>query len=150
MKRVIKRQVWNMCYQGQQYLSEGVQSIVRKDGSWQFSYRLWVEDVDGFVLAHIVRLSGLNGDPLATRRFELIFPPEVQFSMPQGPQTNRFYQKLIHRFFPTRGTHTNELLTDLAGTYKNHPQQATCDATNSSRSTSVPLVQRPLRITIVI
>jgi hypothetical protein len=37
-------------------------------------------------------------------RFELIFPPEVPFGTPHVPQTNKFYQKLMHRFFPTRGS----------------------------------------------
>ncbi|ELR24541.1 uncharacterized protein ACA1_170820 [Acanthamoeba castellanii str. Neff] len=82
MKRVIKRLVWDMCYDSQQHLSEGAQSVLVKSGPWQYSYRLWVEDVDGF---------------------ELIFPPEVPFGTPHVPQTNKFYQKLMHRFFPTRG-----------------------------------------------
>jgi hypothetical protein len=41
---------------------------------------------------------------VTTDRFELIFPPEVPFGTPHVPQTNKFYQKLMHRFFPTRGT----------------------------------------------
>ncbi len=147
MKRVIKRLVWDMCYDSQQHLSEGAQSVLVKSGPWQYSYRLWVEDVDGFLLLlpppqpyYAIDVAGVcvcvwcvcvcwrfipRPPPprprlmlrctrrvscclvlrlLFRRRFELIFPPEVPFGTPHVPQTNKFYQKLMHRFFPTRGS----------------------------------------------
>jgi len=100
VKRVVKKQIWAMCYQSQQYLSEGVQSLLLKDGPWQFSYRLWVEDVDGYV--RFLCLEGVT-NWITCLRFELAFPPEIPFATQHVPQTNKFYHKLIHRFFPTRG-----------------------------------------------
>jgi hypothetical protein len=70
MKRVIKRLVWDMCYESQQHLSEGTQSVLVKKGPWQFSYRLWVEDVDGFTSPPPLFHSTL---PLKTQRAQL--PP---------------------------------------------------------------------------
>jgi hypothetical protein len=185
MKRVIKRLVWDMCYDSQQHLSEGAQSVLVKSGPWQYSYRLWVEDVDGFLLPlllsppqpYAIDVAGVcvcvvcwrfipRPPPprphlmlrctrrvscclvlrlLFRRRFELIFPPEVPFGTPHVPQTNKFYQKLMHRFFPTRGSPQPPPKTCVVPlvvscrvclAYPTHRQcQGTCGAMSCSRCT---------------
>jgi hypothetical protein len=36
--------------QAQQHLSEGHHAMTMKSGAFQYSYRLWVEDMEGFEL----------------------------------------------------------------------------------------------------
>ena len=44
----INFKVWDMCHQAQKLLSMGYCSMLTKSGDFQYSYRLWLEDNDGW------------------------------------------------------------------------------------------------------
>jgi len=95
MKLILRSKVWDMCYKAQQHLSEGHHAMTMKSGIFQYSYRLWVEDMEGF---------------------ELPFNQEQQFIAQRGPQTHKFYKKLVEYIFPSRsGLRCYELYTLYLG-----------------------------------
>lgn len=95
IKLIIKNKVWDMCYKVQQCLAEGHYSMSMKSGGFQYSYRLWIEDTEGF---------------------ELSFGPEQRFPYTGGPQNYKFYKKLVEQTFPSRtGLRCYELYTLYLG-----------------------------------
>jgi Hermansky-Pudlak syndrome 1 protein len=47
MLSTLKGYIWQMCYQGYESLSKGFFDMVMKYGDFQFSYKLWFEDLAG-------------------------------------------------------------------------------------------------------
>lgn len=47
MTDVLRKKVWQMCYQAQKHLAMGYSSMLVKEQDFQYSYRLWVEDNEG-------------------------------------------------------------------------------------------------------
>jgi peptidoglycan hydrolase-like protein with peptidoglycan-binding domain len=50
MVTVLKRAVWQLVYQSQQFLSKGFCDMIMKKGHFIYSYKLWFEDSSGRVL----------------------------------------------------------------------------------------------------
>lgn len=95
MKLILRSKVWDMCYRAQQHLSEGHHAMTMKSGAFQYSYRLWVEDMEGF---------------------ELPFNHDQPFIAQRGPQTHKYYKKLVEHIFPSRsGLRCYELYTLYLG-----------------------------------
>jgi len=64
-----------MCYQGQKHLAQGYCSMLIKAGDFQYSYRLWIEDIEG------------NDLPL----------PLEQNAPSYLPLNNTYYQELVKK-----------------------------------------------------
>jgi len=75
MVNLLKQKVWDMCYQGQKHLAQGYCSMLIKAGDFQYSYRLWIEDIEG------------NDLPL----------PLEQNAPSYLPLNNTYYQELVKK-----------------------------------------------------
>eukprot|EP01119_Soliformovum_irregulare_P025989 TRINITY_DN9775_c0_g1_i1.p1 TRINITY_DN9775_c0_g1~~TRINITY_DN9775_c0_g1_i1.p1 ORF type:complete len:745 (-),score=195.48 TRINITY_DN9775_c0_g1_i1:57-2144(-) len=90
MVKLLKKKVWEMCYQAQKYLQQGYSTMLIKAGDFQYSHRLWLEDSDGIEVQI-----------------------EHNFSQLSIPINNSFYRDLVKR--TPRATKCYELFSLYLG-----------------------------------
>ena len=84
---LIKRHVWQLCYQATEFLSRGVFEMVQTHGPFQYSYKLFFMDPSGAI----------------------IYPREQRAIEHKAAVTRGFYKKLTKTLFPTQPVKCFEL-----------------------------------------
>jgi len=81
MVDILKHHVWDLCYQSQLHLCKGYSAMLMKVGCFKYSYRLWIQDEDGF---------------------ELPLEQSLIFQKGALPLDNTYYRGLLTHLFPNR------------------------------------------------